>query len=74
MVIFDGGVQSPYLPISDEFVETLGEHRINAIEKVLFYSLEAQARQSLEVAISGAMRWPKELRPEVLVDLFGKLV
>ncbi len=55
------------IDFGEEMSAILGEKRMEAIGKVIAYHASRQAVLSAEVAISGAMRWPIALRPEVLV-------
>lgn len=47
--------------------EVLGELRMQAIAEALRFTLDKNMRMSYAAAMSGAMRWPTEMRPEVCV-------
>ena len=58
---------SIHISIDGEDVDVLGLDRCEAILKALSVVAEEERRLSYVLATSGAMRWPRSMRPEVLV-------
>jgi len=56
-----------HITIDDEDVEILGALRCRAILAALVAVAEEERRLSYIMAVSGAMRWPVSMRPEVLI-------
>lgn len=56
-----------HIAIDDEDVDVLGIERCKAILAALAAVAEEERRLSYILAVSGAMRWPRSMRPEVLV-------
>jgi hypothetical protein len=52
----------------------LGDYRMDAILGVIKSSVDHQLFSSYMVAVSGALRWPISMRPEVLIDARGVLL
>lgn len=52
------------IPDADEI---LGEYRVDRIIESVTMALNANLNFSYDAAISGAMRWPVNFRPEVVV-------
>jgi hypothetical protein len=55
------------IEIDGDHLEVLGVDRCHAIAVVLQCIAEEEVRLSYLVAVTGAMRWPLSLRPEVLI-------
>ena len=51
--------------------EMLGEYRMEMIRRVLQAEAVQQIQNSWYVAVTGALRWPVEMRPEVLIGSQG---
>lgn len=47
--------------------EVVGYERMRAIAKAANHAIQANMRLSHDLAMSGAMRWPMSMRPEVCV-------
>jgi hypothetical protein len=56
-----------HITIDDEDIAVLGVERCKAILAALKAVAEEERRLSYILAVSGAMRWPRSMRPEVLV-------
>jgi len=55
------------IEIDGGHIEILGEYRCQRISMALAEVAEEEARLSYMLAVSGAMRWPLSMRPEVVI-------
>jgi hypothetical protein len=58
--------------IDPAWQEVLGEYRINLIHNILHDCMMRNLLSSHDAAITGALRWPVGMRPEVLIDGTGR--
>lgn len=55
------------LTMPTDEADVIGQERLRAIGKVLANAARDEIELSVALAISGALRWPVSMRPEVLV-------
>lgn len=55
------------IDVPDDVQDVLGGERVKAIVEALASHAAAQFHTSYNLAVTGAMRWPASMRPEVMV-------
>ena len=59
------------LDVDDDLREVLGDYRVEMIRRALQHDAVWQIQCSWVAATTGALRWPVEMRPEVLIGSQG---
>lgn len=70
----DNGNTVILFTVDKEFAEVIGARRLEAIEEVLKTAFGDNLYASYFLALSGAMRWPASLRPEIMLKTEVNLV
>jgi hypothetical protein len=65
--VMDGFVLNTIIELDEEMSETLGEYRLRKIVNAVHAAAGAEIQLAYLTAVSGAMRWPVGLRPEVMI-------
>lgn len=74
MIAREGGRTFLVFEIAQDAEEVLGLPRIEKIEEVVECCLRLHVGASYQAEVTGALRWPVSLRPEVLIDGTGRLL
>lgn len=70
----DNGNTVILFTIKKDFAEVVGAQRLLAIEEVLKTAFDNNLYASYFLALSGAMRWPVSLRPEIMMKTEVNLI